>query len=225
MIGIIAAMDIEVDAIKNMAQIYAEKEIAQCQILEGILGKEEIVIAKSGVGKSHAAMITSILCMNYSLDAIINIGTAGGLLQEENVLDIVISDQVVQADFDTSPIDGDEGIGLVYPVDQNMLEKCKAVASDLKIPYHVGTIASQDLFMSRQEDYDKVLKNFPKSICSEMEAGAVAQVCCDFQVPYVIVRALSDVVCHHGNEMEFGEYAAKASVQSANLIKALIERL
>ncbi len=225
MIGIIAAMDIEVDAIKNIAQIHSEKTIAQCQILEGVLGNQDIVIAKSGVGKSHAAMITSILCMNYSMDAIINIGTAGGLLQEENVLDIVISDQVVQADFDTSPIDGKEGIGLLYPVKQDMLEKCKEVASELKIPYHVGTIASQDLFMSRKEDYEKLLKNFPKSICSEMEAGAVAQVCCDFQVPYIIVRALSDVVCHQGNEMEFSEYAAKASVQSANLIKALIRCL
>lgn len=225
MIGIIAAMDIEVEAIAKIAQIHSKKTIAQCEIQEGTLADKEIVIAKSGIGKTHAAMVTSILCMSYPIEAIINIGTAGGLLQEENVLDIVISNQVVQADFDTSPIDGQDGIGLVYPVKKEMVEKCQEVAGQLGIPYHIGTIASQDLFMSRPEDYEKLLKNFPESICSEMEAGAVAQVCCDFDIPYVIVRGLSDVVCHQGNEMEFGEYAAKASSQSAKLIEAFINVL
>lgn len=225
MIGIIAAMDIEVEAIKKIATITSTKTIAGCEMQEGTLNGHDIVIGKSGVGKSHAAMAATILCMSYPIETIINVGTAGGLLQEENVLDIVISNQVVQADFDTTPIDGDEGLGLVYPVKENMVALCKEAAEEIQIPYHIGTIASQDLFMSREEDYAKLIKNFPTSACSEMEAGAIAQVCCDFDISYVIVRALSDVVHHSGNEMEFSEYAAKASDQTAKLINAFIQRL
>lgn len=76
--------------------------------------------------------------------------------------------------------------------------------------------------MSREEDYQKLLKHFPASICSEMEAGAVAQVCTKFEIPFVILRGLSDVVHHSGNEMEFSEYASKASQQSAKMIQALL---
>lgn len=222
MIGIIAAMDIEVDAIKAVSTITATKTVAGCQMYLGTLGDKEIVIGKSGVGKSYAAMATTILCMSYPIDKIINVGTAGGLKEDENVLDIVISDQVVQADYDTSPIDGPEGIGLVYPVDPEMVKASIQASQENHIPYHVGTIASQDLFMSREEDYQKLLKHFPASICSEMEAGAVAQVCTKFEIPFVILRGLSDVVHHSGNEMEFSEYASKASQQSAKMIQALL---
>lgn len=225
MIGIIAAMDVEVEAIEKVAQITGKKTVADCEMHIGKIGNQDIVIGKSGVGKTHAAMATAILCMEYPIDAIINVGTAGGLLQEEEVLDIVISDCVVQADYDTSPIDGNAGIGLVYNVPEKMVEVCQKAAIETGIPYHIGTIASQDIFMSREEDYKKLMDRFPKSACSEMEGGAIAQVCDSFQVPYVIVRSLSDVVHHNDNPMEFSEYAAKASAQTAKLVKAYVENI
>lgn len=225
MIGIIAAMDIEVEAIEKVAKITERKWIADCEIHMGKIGNQDVVIGKSGIGKSHAAMAATILCMEHALDAIINVGTAGGLLPEENVLDIVISDCVVQADFDTSPIDGKQGIGLIYPVSKRMVDVCKEAAEKAGIPYHVGTIASQDIFMSREEDFNKLMDRFPLSACSEMEAGAIAQVCDSFRVPYVIVRSLSDVVHHNDNPMEFSEYAAKASAQTAKLVETYIKSL
>lgn len=224
MIGIIAAMDAEINEFKKcMDSINAEKTIADCVLTYGSWQNKEVVLCKSGVGKSAAAMSCSILCMQENLEAIINVGTAGGLTMDEKVLDIVISDQVVQADYDTSPLDGPQGIGLVYNSDCALRDSCAKAANLSHIPYHVGMIASQDLFMARQEDFDKLMKNFPESICSEMEAGAIAQVCTKFKIPFVIVRSLSDVVHHEQNHMEFSEYVSKASAQSAKLISSWLQ--
>ncbi len=225
MIGIIAAMDIEVEAIADIASVESKETIAGQEFIYGKIGTRDIVVGKSGVGKSMAAMTATMMCMDHELSALINVGTAGGLLEQEEVLDIVISDQVVQADFDTSPIDGPEGIGLTYAVDENMKNTCIHAAQECGVSYHVGTVSSQDIFMARKEDFQRLMERFPKSACSEMEGGAIAQVAQQFGVPYVVVRCLSDVVHHQDNPMEFSEYASKASVQSARLIQAMIERM
>lgn len=225
MIGIIAAMDVEVQAIEEVATIQEKKIVGNIEFHYGKIKDQEIVIAKSGIGKSAAAMATTIMCMQHQLSALINVGTAGGLLTDEKVLDIVISNKVVQADFDTSPIDGDSGIGLIYQPSEKMIEHCERAAQSCGIRYHVGTIASQDIFMARQEDFDALMKKFPDSACSEMEGGAIAQVADSFQVPFVIIRCLSDVVHHNDNPMEFSEYAAKASQQTGKLVKTFVEEL
>ena len=77
--------------------------------------------------------------------------------------------------------------------------------------------------MQREEDFQKLMKNFPDSICSEMEAGAIAQVASVFQIPYVIVRSISDTIYHHENAMEFSKYVSLASHQSAKLVRSFIE--
>ena len=150
------------------------------------------------------------------------VGVAGGLKEDQNVLDIVISDKIVQADYDTSPIDGDDGIGLVFEADEKLKETCIEAAKKAKITYHVGTIASQDIFMARKEDYDRLMTKFADSACSEMEGGAIGQIAHVFNVPVLIVRSLSDVVDHHDNPMEFTTYAQIASKQAATLIKEMM---
>lgn len=225
MIGIIAAMDMEVEAIEKLSTITKTEQVATCTLHYGTMHGKDIVIAKSGIGKTHAAMATAILCMKNDLEAIINIGTAGGLKEDQHVLDIVISQMVVQADFDLTALDGPDAYGLVYAPDQKLVDLCTSCAQNLGISYHVGWIASQDLFMARPEDLNRLMTHFPESACSEMEAGAIAQVAHSFQVPYVIVRALSDVAVHHDNPMEFSEYAPKASAQSAQLVENFIKGL
>lgn len=225
MIAIIAAMDAEINEIIKFTEVKETKEIAGITLHFGKIGKEDIVLCKSGVGKGMASMATTIVCLETKPKRIINIGTAGGLLQEENPLDIVISDKVVQADFDTSPLDGPEGVGLVFESDEQARKACIESAKRCGLTYHVGTIATQDLFMSREEDYAKLLKNFPDSICSEMEAGAVAQVASSFGIPYVIVRSLSDIVHKEGNQMDFMEYVSIASHNCSKLVKDWIETM
>lgn len=225
MIGIVAAMDVEVQAIMDLCEITQEKAIGHVVFHYGKLASKDVVICKSGVGKVGAAMVTTILCLHHSLDALINIGTAGGLKDCQQVLDIVISKDALQADYDTSALDGPEGLGLRFHADEKLVETAQEAAKENHIRYHVGTIASQDLFMSRKDDFDKLMKNFPDSICSEMEAGALAQVATSFQVPFVILRSLSDVALHHDNSMEFSTYVKHASKQSSLMVRSFVEKL
>lgn len=226
MIGIVAAMDAEIHEFeKRMDVVDHTKTIAGCTLTYGKWQGKDVVLCKSGVGKAYAAMSCTILCMQGNIDSIINVGTAGGLTQDEQVLDIVISDKVIQADYDTSPLDGPSGVGLVYNSHEKLSQSCIEAANAMQIRYHVGTIASQDLFMSRDEDFEKLMNNFPDSICSEMEAGAIGAVATKFNIPFVIVRCLSDVVHHNENPMEFSTYVSKASAQSAILIENWLMRI
>lgn len=226
MIGIVAAMDAEIHEFeKRMDLVDHTKTIAGCTLTYGKWQGKDVVLCKSGVGKAYAAMSCTILCMQGNIDSIINVGTAGGLTQDEQVLDVVISDKVVQADYDTSPLDGPSGVGLVYNSHEKLSQSCIEAAKSMQIRYHVGTIASQDLFMSRDEDFEKLMNNFADSICSEMEAGAIGAVATKFNIPFVIVRCLSDVVHHNENPMEFSTYVSKASAQSAELIENWLMRI
>ena len=217
MIGIVAAMDAEIHEFeKRMDVVDHTKTIAGCTLTYGKWQGKDVVLCKSGVGKAYAAMSCTILCMQGNIDSIINVGTAGGLTQDEQVLDVVISDKVVQADYDTSPLDGPSGVGLVYNSHEKLSQSCIEAAKAMQIRYHVGTIASQDLFMSRDEDFEKLMNNFADSICSEMEAGAIGAVATKFNIPFVIVRCLSDVVHHNENPMEFSTYVSKASAHRLN---------
>ena len=208
MIGIVAAMDAEIHEFeKRMDLVDHTKTIAGCTLTYGKWQGKDVVLCKSGVGKAYAAMSCTILCMQGNIDSIINVGTAGGLTQDEQVLD------------------GPSGVGLVYNSHEKLSQSCIEAANAMQIRYHVGTIASQDLFMSRDEDFEKLMNNFPDSICSEMEAGAIGAVATQFNIPFVIVRSLSDVVHHNENPMEFSTYVSKASAQSAKLIENWLMRI
>lgn len=218
MIGILAAMDNEVEAIREVMHVSKEEEYQGMTFIYGTIQNKDVVLCKCGIGKCLASMTTTLLCTKEKLDALINVGVAGGLKEDQNVMDIVISDTAIQADYDTSPIDGNEGIGLIFKPDEKLLETCIDAAKTLDIHYHVGTIASQDIFMAKEEDFNKLMAKFPQSACSEMEGGAIAQIASVFKVPFIIVRSLSDVVGHDDNPMEFSTYATLASKQAAKLI-------
>ena len=120
MIGILAAMDTEVEAIKNIMEIKKEELYQGMNFTYGTIENKEVVLCKCGVGKCLASMSATLLCTKEKLSALINVGVAGGLKENQNVLDIVISDKIVQADYDTSPIDGNDGIGLVFEADEKL---------------------------------------------------------------------------------------------------------
>ena len=222
MIGIIAAMQIEHDAILSKMKHIEERYISQITMFIGELSNQKVVLMLSGVGKGNAAMSTTILLENFEIDAIINVGTAGGLLQEQNVLDVVISKQVVQHDFDTSGLDGQDGIGLFYEADDQLISDCRSVLSSSDYQTFTGLIASGDQFLYEENKIRELLNIFPKAMCVEMEAGAVAQVCTHYQVPFVILRSLSDITCKEKSEIDFVEYAKKASERSAECCEKLL---
>lgn len=218
--GFIVAMQSELDAILEKMEDVHSFSKAGVVFYTGMLKGHVVVAALSGVGKVAAAMATTLMCQLFEPEAIINIGVAGGLKPEQEVGDLVVSNAIIQADFDTSPIDGPEGIGKRFAADPVLMERGLQAAQQLKLPVWTGEVATQDLFMAREKDFERLMDLFPEAACSEMEGGAVAQVCASFGVPVLALRSLSDVVHHQDNPMEFDQFARLAAARAADFIEA-----
>lgn len=224
MIGIINAMEIENNSVLSLCTDIKEKTISGKKFYEATLAGERVVCCLSGVAKVNAAISTTLLLEHFPVDYILNTGAAGGLKDNENVLDCVISTQVVEHDFDTSPLDGKEGLGLFYNADPKLVKLAKEVVEEMKVPYHTGLIATGDQFIT-SESCKRILELFPESMCAEMEAGSIAHVASHYGVPFVIIRSLSDIAVKEGNNMAFNEYVEKAAKRSAEFCEKCVIKL
>ncbi len=222
-IGIIGAMQIEVDALQN-AMGNAEKEtISGITFVKGTIGKHTVVAAVCGIGKVFAAMCAQTMILRYQPDGIINIGVAGTVTKGLQVLDIAIADQVCQHDMDTSPL-GDpvgliSGINQIYfPADKVLSQAIAAAAEKLGVRHIVGTIASGDQFIHTQEKKEWIHSTF-NAIAAEMEGGSIGHVCYVNHVPFAILRTISD---GDGGTMDYTTFAQKAALQSIDVIMETI---
>lgn len=224
MIGLIAAMAEEQESITEKMQDIRTQSAGGVDFYAGRLADEDVVVARSGEGKVAAAIASTLLCMMYKPDALISIGVAGGLKDEQNVGDLVLSDEIAQADFDLSFLQGEKGIGKVFEVSEDLLERGRQAARKAGIPWSQGMVATQDLFMADKKDYDRLMSRFPRSACSEMEGGAIAQVAAQFGIPCLVIRTLSDVAVHDDNPVEFSSFALSSSKAAARFLEIFCTR-
>lgn len=225
MIAIIAAMDSEVNAITNIMEHTEKTTVSGISITRGLISGKKVIVMKSGVGKVNASMSTTILLENFVIEKIINIGTAGGLKKEQEILDAVISNRVVQHDFDTSPIDGKDGIGLYFDADEELCNTCEKVFEEMDVRAHVGLVATGDQFIADEEKLERLESLFPEAICAEMEAGAIASVATHYHVPFVVLRSLSDIAHRDDSHMDFLTYVEHAAARSAVFCKEVMKFL
>lgn len=197
MIGIIGAMDIEINGfISNMTNPQTEK-FSIFEFTTGKIGDKEVVTVICGIGKVSAAICAQIMIDRYSPDLIINSGVAGGLDSELDIADIAIATDVVQHDVDTTVFGDPEGyitnLNLVnIPIEEKIfktLAECAGKIPETKVK--CGTIATGDQFISTP--YQKnLLKDKFDAIATEMEGGAVGHVCYANGVKFGVIRAISD---------------------------------
>ena len=223
-IGIIGAMDIEVDAIISSMSEKNEKIISGIKYVSGKIFDKNVVVAKCGVGKVFAAICAQTMIIEYSPKVIINTGVAGSLVSGFNVLDIAIAKSVVQHDMDTSAL-GDpkgliSGINVVYiDTNVNVQNALKTASCTVKCNVKEGVIASGDKFISDKEEKLQLNKSF-NAIACEMEGASIGQVCYVNQVPFGVLRAISD---GDGAEMDYMTFAPLAAKQSINIIMEFIK--
>ncbi len=223
MFGIIAALECEVDAILTHMNETIEKEMHSIKVYEGMIHNQRCVVALAGVGKVKASKATTLVLSQYQCNAIINVGVAGGLRMEQEPLDVVIANHVIQHDFDTSAIDGVEGLGILATTDYKLNELCMNACQTLGLTYHIGDIASGDQFVTKHQGLDRIEKLFPTCVCAEMEAGAIANVANDFNIPCLIIRALSDIAPKENSNLDFSVFAAKASVNAGLMMNEVLK--
>ena len=225
MIGIIGAMDIEVEKIKAFLSDISEEVISGVNFVRGKFAEKDIVVAKCGVGKVFAALCAEAMILKYSPELIVNVGVAGCLDNTLKIGDIVIADSVCQHDMDTSPLGDPVGmlsdINIIkIPADKKACELFAQCAKELSLPYSVGTIASGDQFVSSAEKKQFIIDNFDAKSC-EMEGGSIGHVCYVNKVPFAVLRAMSDGA-DDGANMDFPTFAKMAAENSTAVIKKFL---
>ena len=222
-IGIIGAMDIEVDGIVSSMTDVNEKIISGIKFYSGKLNNKDVVVAKCGIGKVFAAICAQTMILEYNPSVIVNSGVAGSLTKELGVLNVAIANNVVQHDMDTSPL-GDpkgliSGINVIYfDANSNVVNALVKSTEMQSCKYLCGTIASGDKFMSIEEEKNALNRDF-NAIACEMEGGAIGHTCYVNNVPFGILRAISD---GEGAEMDYLTFANKAAKQSIEIVKNFI---
>ena len=221
MIGIIGAMDVEVNSFKELMTDKQTEIISGIEFVSGKLWEKSVVVAVSGVGKVNAAICTQTMCLKYSPDFIINSGVAGGLEKSLNICDVVVASAVIQHDMDTSPL-GDpvgfvSGIDLVdIPCDEKISNILFEASAENGIHALMGKIVSGDQFINSAEKKKYLVDTFNAYAC-EMEAASIGHVAYKNNVPFCILRSISDNAdgSSHLSYTEFVEAAAK------NLVKVM----
>jgi len=224
-VGIICAMEIEAEALRNAMNNRREERIGTLRFDLGTVGEREVILAVCGIGKVFAAMCTQSMILKYAPNCILNSGVAGSLSEEVDLLDLVVSEDLVQHDMDTSPL-GDP-VGWISGLDRIRLsadptlrEGILKAALQEGIPAKMGTVASGDQFIASSEQKERIRQNFSPLAC-EMEGAAIAQVCVANQVPFCVIRAISDSYTGQ-NEMDYPRFAGIASRRGAEFLLSLL---
>ncbi len=227
MIGIIGAMSIEVEAIKELMTDKNEQVFSGITYVCGKLSGKDIVVAKCGIGKVSAAVCTQTMILKYSPDLIVNTGVGGSLSTELSIGDIAVAKAVVQHDMDTSPL-GDpvgyiSGLNVVeIPCDSDTVNAALGCIESLGTVKGVaGTIASGDQFIADKAKKDDIVEKFGAIVC-EMEGASIGHVCYMNDVKFAVVRAVSD--CADGSShMDYAKFLPIAAANATEIIRRMVE--
>lgn len=222
-IGIIFAMEEELNAFKELVSIENEYEIFDLKFYEANINNIECILVESGVGKVNAARTTQILIDNMDVEYIFNIGVAGGIDKSLNVGDIVIGEKLVQHDFDITAFNHEKGyipnVGTFIESDEYLIQLAEKCLNEPK----KGVIASGDIFCTETWMSEKINKKF-NALCVEMEGASIAQVCFLSHIPFLIIRSISDVP-NNNNVITYEEFLEDSSKKIANGMIDIINKL
>lgn len=225
-IGIIGAMEPEVEALIAALSEKECEEVSGIKFYTGSLSGKRVAIAKCGIGKVFAAICAQTMILKYSPSLLVNTGVGGALAQGLKTGDIVIADKLCQHDMDTSAI-GDpkglvSGINMIY---FEADERAKGILLDAAklngLNASLGTVASGDKFIASKEEKERIVSEFAASAC-EMEGCAVAQVAFVNKIPFAVIRAISDSADGEAT-MDYPTFLPIAAKRSQTLTQELIE--
>ena len=228
-IGIIGAMEPEVAHLIASMEAAESQTIAGIEFVAGQLNGQEVIVTRSGIGKVAASIATTLLIEKYQPDYVINTGSAGGFVDSLEIGDIVISSEVRHHDVDVTAFGYEIGQMAQQPAafmpDAKLVEAAKKAVDSLgEVKTIEGLICTGDSFICDPERTAVMLKHFPTMAACEMEAAAIAQVCHQFQVPFVVIRSLSDNA-NNDSPVDFDSYIVKAGHHSALMVMALLQQL
>ncbi|HON13798.1 MAG TPA: 5'-methylthioadenosine/adenosylhomocysteine nucleosidase [Treponema sp.] len=236
MIGIIGAMEAEVELLRTNLQGTQEHRIGAFTYYTGTLANKDTVLLQCGIGKVQAAVGCALMLQTFTPSRLINTGSAGGIAADLHFGDVVISEGLIYHDVDVRAfgyLPGQiPGQPQVFTTDKTLQAKAETAIQHLKeqgklppnLHYQKGIIGSGDIFMHDPEKIAALKTNFPMIRAVEMEGAAIAHCCTLFKVPFLVIRALSDIAGQE-SPMKFDEFLPIASRHSSEIVMELIRNL
>ena len=228
-LGIIGAMEQEVESLLAQMQGKTSREIAGSTFFSGTLEGVDAVVVQCGVGKVNAALCAQILCDCFGVTHLVNTGIAGSLCAELDIGDLVVSRDAMYHDFDCVhfgyPYGRVPGMDVTaFPADDTLLGYAFAAAEQVN-PSHtrIGRVASGDLFVADAVQKERIVAA-TQALCTEMEGAAIAQTAYRNQVPFVILRAISDKA-DDSAQMDYPTFERIAAHRCAEVTKRLAKQL
>ncbi len=205
-IGIMGAMHEEIESIVHLIQDKVEVSIGNRIFHTGTINAIPVVVVFSRWGKVAAATTATSLVLGFGITDLFFIGVAGAIRQELKIGDIVIADQLIQHDIDARPLMPRHEVPLLgktyFKSEPSLVSLAQKAISLLTEDVQfqssgtprifTGTIASGDKFFSKESDKLELQKRLPELYCVEMEGAAVAQVCYEYAIPFLVIRTISD---------------------------------
>ena len=224
-LGIIGAMKIEVDALKENMLDKTVTWRTGMEFCDGTLEGLPAVVVQCGVGKVNAALCVQILCDCFAVTHLVNTGIAGSLSNELDIGDLVVSKDAMYHDFDCCGFNYPRGKVpgmdvIAFPADETMMHYALTAGEQIH-PGHikVGRVATGDQFICDKGVKSKIIEN-TQALCTEMEGGAIAQAAYRNEVPFVILRAISDKA-DDSADMDYPTFEAIAAQRCAKVVQTM----
>lgn len=229
-IGIIGAMDLEVDALKEKLTDVTVTTCAGMDFVEGRLEGGRVVVVRCGIGKVNASLCVQILADRFAVTHVINTGVAGSLNPALDIGDILISRDVAHHDVDVRIFGYRLGevpqLGIrEFPADPEMAQLALELCATVNPTIHarLGRVVSGDQFISDPQVKEHLIREFSGD-CTEMEGASIAQGAWLNGLPFLVIRAISDKA-DGSAEQDYPTFERAAAQHSASLVQALVREL
>lgn len=214
-------MDEEIAILKENLKNETTTKVGPVEFFEGQIANSNVVLVKSGIGKVQAGITAALMLTNFKIDYLVNTGSAGGIGEDLKIGDVVISTETAYHDVDVTAAGYEIGqlpnCPARFPASRTLEAQVADAASEAGLGTHSGLIVSGDQFVASKMVIDQIKANFADALCVEMEGAAIGQVAYDFDVPYVVIRAMSDVGDEDANT-NFDEFIIGAGKRSAEML-------
>jgi adenosylhomocysteine nucleosidase len=227
-IGIIGAMDQEVKLLKEQLTDTMSWERAGALFVSGSLGRHEVIVVRSGIGKVLSAVTTTLLIHQYGVNMVINTGSAGGIGAGLAVGDLVIAEKVAYFDVDVTGFGYAPGqlpgMPLYFETSKYLKMEMEKAAEKTGLNVRHGLVVTGDSFVNDPAQIRNIRAHFPDALACEMEGAAIGQAAAQFNIPFLVVRAISDTADHEAAQT-FDEFIDEAGKKSAEMVIHFIKHL
>lgn len=218
-------MEEEIQHLIQAFDYYELHELANQKVYDGFIAETAVSVVQSGIGKVNASIASALLIEKFKVEIVVNTGSAGAVKSGLKIGDLVLATELAYHDVDNRIFNYQYGqipqMPARYKSDEQLIKEIEVLSVD-KLKVHRGLIVSGDSFVSTKKETDRIQEYFPNALVTEMEGAAVAQTCHQFDIPFIVIRSVSDTA-DESADMDFDEFVQFAGKRSAELVISFIK--